>query len=314
MFYSIRHVTRFAYSTAVSESTSEIRMHPRSEGNQRCLKFDLTIQPRARVQAYLDYLGNVVHHFDIPSKHKELKITAESTVEVQPLAPLPDEVGLEVWAELAAVKETGEFWDFLAPSSFVPVAPAVDALLKEWQLDRSDNPLSVLRRINSLIYTSFDYVPKATSVDSPIDHALGERRGVCQDFAHIMLALLRRLGIPARYVSGYLHHGKYHDRSEANATHAWIEAWLPELGWIGFDPTNNLLTGERHIRTAVGRDYTDVPPTRGVHKGLASSELSVGVQVAPAEAPLLEEALLPVATWVALAPAEDDQIQQQQQQ
>jgi len=314
MFYSIRHVTRFQYSASITESLTEVRMQPRTEGLQRCLKFELTIQPRARLQAYRDHLGNVVHHFDIPGKHKELKITAESTVEVSEMPPLPDEVGLDMWEELERVKNSGEHWDYLMPSVFVPRSPLLDELIADWKLDRTDNPLSLLRRINTAIFESFDYVPKATSVDSPIDHALGDRRGVCQDFAHIMLALLRRLGIPARYVSGYLYHGKYHDRSEANATHAWIEAWLPELGWIGFDPTNNLLATERHIRTAIGRDYTDVPPTRGVFKGTANSELSVGVQVVPAEAPLIEEALLPVSTWVAPAPVEDDFLQQQQQQ
>jgi transglutaminase-like putative cysteine protease len=314
MFYSIRHVTRFQYSTSIAESLTEVRMQPRTEGGQRCLKFELTIQPRARLQAYRDHLGNVVHHFDIPGKHKELKITAESTVEVNESALLPDEVGLEVWEALEQAKQSGEHWDYLMPSAFVPRSPLLDELITDWKLDHTDNPLSVVRRINTAIYESFDYVPKATSVDSPIEHALGDRRGVCQDFAHIMLALLRRLGIPARYVSGYLYHGKYHDRSEANATHAWIEAWLPELGWIGFDPTNNLLTAERHIRTAIGRDYSDVPPTRGVFKGVANSELSVGVQVALAEAPLIEEALLPVATWVAPAPVDDDFQQQQQQQ
>jgi transglutaminase-like putative cysteine protease len=314
MFYSIRHVTRFQYSAAISESLTELRMQPRTEGAQRCLKFDLIIQPRARLQAYRDYRGNVVHHFDIPGKHKELKITADSTIEITPAPPLPEAVGLEVWEALEQAREGHEFWDYLTPSQFVPASPLLDDLIVSWQLDRTDDPLSVLRRINTAIFENFEYVPKATSVDSPIDHALGDRRGVCQDFAHIMLALLRRLGIPARYVSGYLYHGEFHDRSEVNATHAWIEAWLPELGWIGFDPTNNLLAEERHIRTAIGRDYNDVPPTRGVFKGTANSELSVGVQVAPAEAPLVETALLPVATWVAPAPTDDEQQQQQQQQ
>jgi transglutaminase-like putative cysteine protease len=312
MFYSIRHVTRFLYSASITESMTEVRMQPRTEGPQRCLKFELTIQPRARLQAYRDHLGNVVHHFDIAGKHKELKITAESTVEVNALTALPDEVGPEVWEVLEQTRRGGEHWDYLQPSKFVPESPLLDELITDWHLERRESPLSMLRHINTAIYEHFDYVPKATSVDSPIDHALGSRRGVCQDFAHIMLALLRRLGIPARYVSGYLYHGEHHDRSEANATHAWIEAWLPELGWIGFDPTNNLLAEERHIRTAIGRDYGDVPPTRGVFKGAANSELSVGVQVAPAEAPLSEETLLPVATWVATVSLDDDlQLQQQ---
>jgi transglutaminase-like putative cysteine protease len=156
-------------------------------------------------------------------------------------------------------------------------------------------------------------------VDSPIDDALRARRGVCQDFAHIMIALVRQLKIPARYVSGYLFHGdKAKDRSPSGATHAWIEAYLGEAGWVAFDPTNNLLGSERHIHVAVGRDYADVPPTRGVYKGEAESELSVRVMVAPVDAPQPEE--LPTAMVLrtkrpeARTSSAVDQQQQQQQQ
>jgi transglutaminase-like putative cysteine protease len=129
-------------------------------------------------------------------------------------------------------------------------------------------------------------------VDSPIDHALESRQGVCQDFAHIMIGLTRRIGIPCRYVSGYLFH-KAGDktRSAEGATHAWVETLLPGLGWVGLDPTNNVLAGERHVRTSVGRDYADVPPTKGVFKGSADSQLLVSVQVAPSDAPPLEPEL-----------------------
>jgi transglutaminase-like putative cysteine protease len=144
---------------------------------------------------------------------------------------------------------------------------------------------------------------------------LSERKGVCQDFAHIIIALARQLRIPCRYVSGYLYHeAEAHDRSEAQATHAWAEAYLPTLGWVGFDPTNNLIAGERHIRTAVGRDYADVPPTRGVFKGTAQSELSVGVQVSTTAAPPPEAESLPMATWIGPPVPSEDELQQQQQQ
>src|SRR5438045_9102326 len=143
----------------------------------------------------------------------------------------------------------------------------------------------------------FEYATNSTKVDSPIDDALRARRGVCQDFAHIMIALVRQLKIPCRYVSGYLFHGdKAKDRSPAGATHAWVEAYLGETGWVAFDPTNNLLGGERHIHVAVGRDYADVPPTRGVYKGDAESELGVRVAVAPVDAP--EPGALPPAMVV----------------
>ena len=315
MFYFIRHVTRFAYSSPVTESVTEIRMQPRTESNQRCLQFEVSTQPRARILGYRDYAGNIVHHFDIPGRHTQLKITAESNVEIIPTAPLPDRLDDDVWNALDAIGDSGEYWDYLFPSKFAVNTELLNQLKDELQIERRGDPLQLLLRINSAISEKFDYAPQSTSVDSPIDDALRARKGVCQDFAHIMIALVRQLRIPCRYLSGYLYHETGgHDRSAADATHAWVEAYLPQLGWIGFDPTNNLIAGERHIRTAIGRDYADVPPTRGIFKGLASSELSVAVQVSPTEAPLPEEELIPITTWAGSSFIEDDQQQQQQQQ
>src|SRR5262245_36200043 len=315
MFYSIRHVTRFVYTPPVSESMTEVRMQPRAEGAQRCLKFELHTQPRARILGYRDYLGNIVHHFDIPGKHSQLKITAESTVEIMTAPSLPDSLAAGAWEALDAINQTGAYWDYLAPSQYAFKTQLLAELSRELTLERRDDPLNLLREINTAIYENFDYKLQATSVDSPIEDALRMRVGVCQDFAHIMIALGRELRIPCRYVSGYLYHeGNGHDRSVSGATHAWVEAYLPELGWVGFDPTNNLIVGARHIRTAIGRDYADVPPTRGVFKGLAQSEMSVGVQVSPTEAPPPEEEMARMTTWIAPAPVEDDQQQQQQQQ
>ncbi len=173
--------------------------------------------------------------------------------------------------------------------------------------------------LNTAVYRAFAYTPQHTKVDSPIDHALKSRKGVCQDFAHIMIALGRNLGIPCRYVSGYLHHRtEDQDRSAEDATHAWVEALLPGLGWVGFDPTNDLVVTNRHIRTAVGRDYSEVPPTRGVFKGEASTEteLKVGVQVAPTSAPPVMEptASSVVTTYSTPSAYETTQQQEQQQQ
>jgi len=153
------------------------------------------------------------------------------------------------------------------------------ALADEIVARRRDDPLTLIRQLNARLYESIAYKPQTTRVDSPIDEALANRAGVCQDFSHILLSLLREIGIPCRYVSGYLAHQQGVDRSAEDATHAWVEALLPRLGWVGFDPTNNIIAGDHHIRVAIGRDYTDVPPTRGVFKGDATSELSVAVRV-----------------------------------
>jgi transglutaminase-like putative cysteine protease len=296
MYYSIRHLTKFLYSNPVSESMMETRMHPRSDQSQRCLTFHLSVSPRCRVFSYRDHLANQVHHFDIPGQHGQLVIVAESLVEMQPHPAIPAFVVPEAWAALDAMVQDADYSEMLFPSEFAAATPALDRLAAELDLRRRDDPLLVLHQLNEQIYRYFDYVPRSTKVDSPIDVALGSRKGVCQDFAHIMIALVRsKLRIPCRYVSGYLYHGRAdQDRSVNSATHAWVEVLLPELGWVGFDPTNWLVAGDRHIRTAIGRDYADVPPTHGIYRGRAASELTVAVQVNPSEGALQLDRELPV--------------------
>jgi transglutaminase-like putative cysteine protease len=278
----------------------ETRMHPRSDQNQRCLTFHLSVSPRCRVFSYRDHLANQVHHFDIPGQHGQLVIVAESLVEVAPAPQIPAFLAPDAWAELDSMIEKGDYWEMLFPSEFAAPTPALDALANELDVQRRDDPLMVLHQLNEQIYKYFDYKPKSTKVDSPIDLALSTHTGVCQDFAHIMITLVRtKLRIPCRYVSGYLFHGQSdHDRSAHSATHAWIEALLPQLGWVGFDPTNWLVAGDRHIRTAIGRDYADVPPTHGIFRGRANSELTVAVRVTPSEGtPSLDQELPVPEDW-----------------
>lgn len=257
-------------------------MHPRSDQNQHCLTFQLSVNPRCRAFSYRDHLGNHVHHFDIPGKHGQLVIVAESLVDVDEPPVIPAFLAPGAWQELDALLQQGDYSEMLVESPFTQRTPALEALASQWNIVRRDDPLMLLHELNQRIYSYFDYVPRYTTADSPIDVALESRMGVCQDFAHIMLALVRGLGIPCRYVSGYLHHNiGDHDRSEASATHAWVEAMLPHLGWVGFDPTNHLFASGRHIRTAIGRDYADVPPTRGIFRGAANTDLTVAVQVKP---------------------------------
>jgi len=296
MYYSIRHLTKFLYSNPISESMMETRMHPRSDQNQRCLTFHLSVSPRCRVFSYRDHLANHVHHFNIPGMHPQLVVVAESLVEVQPLGHIPSFLAPDAWAELDAMVEQGDYWEMLLPSEFAVPTDALEELATKLDVCRRDDPLMVLHQLNQQIYEYFDYKPKSTKVDSPIDLALSTKAGVCQDFAHIMTALIRsKLRIPCRYVSGYLYHGERdHDRSLHSATHAWIEVLLPQLGWVGFDPTNWLVARDRHIRTAIGRDYADVPPTRGMFRGRAASDLTVAVRVTPSEATAGLDQALPV--------------------
>ncbi len=330
MHFFIRHLTKFVYKTPVSESIMETRMHPRSDANQRCLTFQLSVTPRCRVFSYRDHLSNNVHHFDIPVQHSQLVIVAESLVEMQPQAPMPTSLPYDAWQELDQEVHEGDFWEMLLPSEFATPTAELEAFAAHLNLQRRDDPLTVLHQLNEQIYRYFDYKPKSTRADSPIDVALTSRAGVCQDFAHIAIALIRtKLRIPCRYVSGYLYHGgdaqSQKHRSDDSATHAWIEAFLPELGWVGFDPTNNLIAGERHIRTAIGRDYADVPPTHGMFRGRTRSELTVAVRVTPSEAtPQLDRELPVPEDWSVLVekaqaipeqpPASRRRFQQAQQQ
>ena len=303
MYYSIRHLTKFLYSNPVSESMMETRMHPRSDQNQRCLTFHLSVSPRCRVFSYRDHLANQIHHFDIPGQHGQLVIVAESLVEVQPALQIPAFLAPDAWSELDNMIEQGDYWEMLLPSEFCAATPSLEALAEELDVRRRDDPLMVLQQLNEQLYNHFGYVPKSTKADSPIDLALLTHAGVCQDFAHIMITLVRsKLRIPCRYVSGYLFHGHSdHDRSVNSATHAWGEALVPQLGWVGFDPTNRLTAGDRHIRTAIGRDYADVPPTHGIFRGRANSELTVAVRVTPSQGtPSLDQELPVPEDWSTL--------------
>jgi len=319
MIYSVRHATTFRYEPAVRESVMEVRLQPRSDGEQRCLSFTLDVDPAANIMQYRDFTGNTVHHFDIAGRHAQVKVTAQSTVEVQSApAPRPAESG--DWADLDALVAGNDYWELLLPSHFAQSSAPLEQLAHEFRCERRGNPLTLLSELNQAIYNLFAYVPNSTKVDSPIEEALRTRQGVCQDFAHIMITLVRRLQIPCRYVSGYMFHrdedDTEKDRSLEGASHAWVEALVPGLGWLAFDPTNNLVGADRHIRVAIGRDYADVPPTRGVYKGEAQSELSVAVTVSPADSavpdPVTPNFVIRSRPVLARAAARSEQEQQQQ--
>ena len=317
MYYSIRHVTRFRYDVPVRESVMELRMQPRSEGPQALRSFQIATNPRAQLYAYSDYLGNAVYHFNVLRQHGELRIEMQAVIEMAEMRALPERVDDLEWSRYNNLNLSAEQLDLIEASKFAHMSPALRAFMDAQGLSKPEgDTLTALRHLNKTIHDSFGYEIGITEVHSPIDDALKVKSGVCQDFAHIMIAIARSWGVPARYVSGYLYHRhKGEDRSGDDATHAWIEAWLPSLGWIGFDPTNDTLAGDRHIRVAVGRDYADVPPTRGTYKGGAASELAISVQVTPTQAPLRHDEFLRVTRPIQTdAPSRADQLYQQQQQ
>lgn len=298
MLLEVRHVTQYHYAEPVRESVMEVWMQPQKGARQRLVSFELELDPPAQLFSYADAFGNAVYHFDVPQPHDRLSIIARSAVETQAPAPLPDQLDMGEWDRLRSDFVRGENFDFLRHHGFAVETDALREFVLEREIDRlrTRDPLTALHMLSTIIYEAFEYEPGVTDAESAIDHALLARRGVCQDFAHIMIAICRSWGVPARYVSGYIFTDRQSgDRSDPDATHAWVEVFLPSTRWIGFDPTNNVMVGERHVAAAVGRDYNDVPPSRGVYKGEAESQLAVGVSVRRAKAAMTEPEFIRIA-------------------
>jgi len=297
MLLEIRHVTQYHYAQPVRESVMELWMQPQKGAGQRLISFEIDLDPAARLFSYADPFGNAVYHFDVPQPHDRLDIVAHAAVETQAPAPLPDQLDIGEWDRLRSDFVRGEQLDFLTPHGFVEYTSALNAFVEQHGLEalRRRDPLTAVRAVSKVIHDSLDYQTGLTTAESRIDEALSHRRGVCQDFSHIMIAIMRQWGIPARYVSGYLFTDRAAgDRSDPDATHAWVEVFLPSLRWTAIDPTNDIVAGERHVAVAVGRDYDDVPPSRGVYKGEAESQLAVAVSVRRARAALAEPEFLRV--------------------
>ncbi len=298
MLLEIRHVTQYHYERPVRESLMELWMQPQKTARQRLVSFELDIEPAAQLFSYADSFGNAVYHFDVPQPHDKLTIIARSAVETEAPPERPAHLDMGEWDRLRSEFVRGECFDFLRPHGFVETTDALRAFVSSHDLDalKRKDPLTAVRTLSETIYGAFEYQPGVTDADSPIDMALGVGRGVCQDFAHIMLAICRDWGVPARYISGYLFTDRDQgDRSDPDATHAWVEVFLPSLRWVGFDPTNNMMAGERHVAVAVGRDYADVTPSRGVYKGDSESQLAVGVSVRRARAAVAEPEFMRMA-------------------
>ncbi|MCR5880052.1 transglutaminase family protein [Phenylobacterium sp. J367] len=250
MLLEVRHVTQYQYEEPVRESVMELWMQPQRGANQRLVSFELELDPPAKVFSYADAFGNAVYHFDVPQPHDRLTITAVSAVETHAPAHLPETLDTGEWDRLRSDFVRGDNFEFLHAHGFARETEMLHAFVEEHDLNRlrAACPLTAVRTLSSEIYRAFDYEAGVTRADSPIDDVLQHKKGVCQDFAHVMIAICRSWGIPARYVSGYLFTDrKQGDRSDPDATHAWVEVFLPSTRWIGFDPTNNIPAGERHV-------------------------------------------------------------------
>ncbi len=279
MDYTVTHVTRFQYQGPVHESLMEVRLGPRNDGRQTVQSFDLTTTPAATVFRFVDALGNHVHQFDIVPPHQQLVIQTRMHVRTSPTPAVPEHLDPSAWDTLERLHAEGQFWDYFEPSPRVPVSLAVRGFVETCGLGREPDPLTCFRRIVAAVCGGLVYAPASTTVDTPLESVLHKRRGVCQDFAHVTLAVARAFGIPCRYVSGYFAPTVEQPGPQNLTSHAWVEAWLPGLEWTALDPTHDIPAGEHHISVAVGRDYGDAAPTRGMFRGGPAGPLSVFVRI-----------------------------------
>jgi transglutaminase-like putative cysteine protease len=286
--YNLLHVTEFQYDGPVSESYNEVRLRPMHDQWQSCLSFRVVTSPNSQVTAYHDAFGNWVHQFNIFAEHHRLTVQSESVVLAHD-APANGTASMTLSEFDAQGKELcEEHFDFIAPTNYVPRLPRLAELVEAAGQASGGTVLGFAQAGSALIHQRFRYVKGATHVHSSVADSLSLGAGVCQDFAHLLLGVVRMRGLPARYVSGYLvpegrndGAGNLEEVVGGQASHAWAEVFLPGTGWVGLDPTLGTPVGLRHVRVAYGRDYGDVPPVRGVYKGHAGQRLSVDVRVRP---------------------------------
>ena len=278
MKLQVYHRTHHAYAAPVRDSHNEARLQPADNALQSRLSFLLTVQPPPRLSHHFDFYLNCVHSIDVSSPHQELTVEAVSIVSTHEPTLLPADAAPVPWSALATCARLPDCYDFLQPSTYVEIGPAAGTLALDVAAGRSD-AWQVALAVMRYIHTGFVYLPAVTHVHTTMQEALRLRSGVCQDFAHVMIGLCRALGIPARYVSGYLYNGPADQLKGTQASHAWVEVFLPGLGWRGLDPTNDQQTNARYVTIASGRDYADVSPLRGTYRGTAQRKLSVDVHV-----------------------------------
>jgi transglutaminase-like putative cysteine protease len=282
MLISLLHRTTFTYASKAQDSFNEVRLRPVTDANQACRSFELRTDPVTQPRDYVDFYGNTVHYFDIVAGHTKLVIEAVSEVETTPNAARP-EVPKASYADLESGPERDLHGEFLADSHYVPLDVDVwKETVDIFASGRSDVWTDV-QRLCSHIFKTFSYKPRTTGVGTLATDALKMRTGVCQDFAHVALGLCRCSGIPARYVSGYFIKSQRHPEEE-EASHAWIEAFVPGFGWAAFDPTHDRAADERYVKVAAGRDYSDIRPVSGTYRGGRTRSLEVEVRVREAEA------------------------------
>ncbi len=272
MKFEVLHRTHYAYASPVRESFNEVRLQAISNEAQTVESFLLKILPPTRLRHFKDFYANCVHHFEIHEPHSMLSVESLLRVVTHPLAPLPLDATPWAMNRLNESLDAERCYEYLQPTRFVDFSPeiwrlAIDAIAG--QTDVWQCALSIMH----FVHTNLSYDSASTTVHTHMRDVIAQRRGVCQDFAHVMLGMCRSLKIPALYVSGYL------ATETASATHAWVEVFIPGIGWRGLDPTHNRQPDEMYVKIAVGRDYADVTPVSGTYKGTLERKMTVEVQI-----------------------------------
>lgn len=316
MLLKLTHQTDLSYADLISESVMELRMAPRQENDQHRLSFTLAIGPPTTASSYFDWLGNTVHAFTVNSFHRQIRIVATSVVETDRLKVQPEKFA-DRWP-IAPDDYDYQTWDFLQFGGPIVDVPALrdlaDLLAPEQGMSLGELALRMLH----LLADRFEYRKGVTTAASPITDILQHGSGVCQDFTHLMIALARKLRIPARYVSGLVHPDAEKYRG-ATQTHAWCELLFPSAGWIGFDAANNCMVGGNFVKVAVGRDFFDVPPNKGVYRGSSREAIEVAVhseelRKVPPELAAERVQSLSIPTFRDASSAHQESINQQQEQ
>lgn len=284
MLFHITHTTRYIYQTPVSHGLNEVRLTPRRDG-QQVRDHAIRVQPEpAFIHHRRDYYGNDVTSFEVFERHDRLEAVAESTVEVrQEPAASPPSLSWEEARDLIAAPSDADCSaasEFIYNSPYVPAVPQLDEYArKAFAPQRS--LIEAVQDLTHRIHADFKYHPKSTSIDIPLTDVMRNRRGVCQDFAHVMIGAVRSMRLAARYVSGYVRPGR--KIQGAQASHAWVSVFVPGSGWVSFDPTNDVMVSDNHVTLAWGRDYGDVTPVKGITLGGAGQSVEVEVYVRPLE-------------------------------
>lgn len=270
------HSTGFAYNAPVTSSYNEARLTPHSDSRQNVIVNRVETVPATRTYRYIDYWGTAVTAFDLHAPHEELEVSGSSVVETEPDA-YPDDAEPVDWDDLASEYVVDKFDELLTYTAYVPRNRSLAATAR--RLTKGMAPREAVRAVCSWVHSEMQYVPGTTGVHTSAVDAWIEKKGVCQDYAHLTLVLLRSVGIPSRYVSGYLHPKADGEIGETvvGESHAWIEAWTG--AWSGYDPTNDVPITERHVSVGLGRDYADVTPLKGTYIGGEATDLDVVVEI-----------------------------------